>query len=254
MDVSGISLEGKVALVTGASRGIGKAISLTFAAAGADVALCSRSRLEALDGVAEGVRAQGRRALAMRADVSRTAEVEKVVDSTVRELGTIDVLVNNAGIIYRTPLLDTPEAQWDEIMDVNLKGYFLCCQAVGRIMKGQKSGVIINMSSRLGLKAQETSGAYCVAKAGVVMMTEVLALEMASCNVRVNAIAPGLIETDMTADLRTVPEVFTRLRQAIPMGRAADPAEIARVALFLASDASSYMTGQTISVDGGRNL
>jgi len=254
MNVTDLSLLGRVAVITGGSRGIGKAIALTFASAGADVVVCSRGKPGELEQVLEEILSRGRRALAVRADVSQKTDVTNLVKRTIEQIGDIDILVNNAGIIYRKLLLDTAEHEWDETMNIDLKGCYLCSKAVGKTMIARGKGTIINLSSRAGLRALSDTGAYCVAKAGVVMMTQVLALELAHYNIRVNAIAPGLIKTDMTRPLWDVPEVFNKLRQIIPMGRIADTDEIARVALFLASDASSYITGQTIIVDGGRNL
>ena len=177
-----------------------------------------------------------------------------MIEKTLEQFGCIDILVNNAGVIYRKSLLETTEQEWDETIDTDLKGYYLCAQAVSKGMMERKQGNIINLSSRLDIKANTPGGAYCVAKAGVVMLTQVLALELADYNVRVNAIAPGLIKTEMSAALWSAPKVFEQIRQAIPLGRMANTSEIARVALFLASDASSYMIGQTLLVDGGRNL
>ncbi len=247
-------LSGKIAVVTGGSRGIGKSIALTFAEAGADVVVCSRKNISELEEVAQEIQALGRRAVAIAANVAQKTEVDSMIEKTLEQFGCIDILVNNAGIMYRKSLLETTEQEWDETIDTDLKGYYLCAQAVSQGMMERKQGNIINLSSRLGIKANTPGGAYCVAKAGVVMLTQVLALELAGYNVRVNAIAPGLIKTEMSAALWSAPEVFEQIRQAIPLGRMANTGEIARVALFLASDASSYTTGQTLLVDGGRNL
>ncbi len=250
--MNGLSLEGKIAMVTGAKRGIGRAIALAFAEAGASVALCTRDTGDGrLQAVADEIRGLGRAALALQADVSRPDDVSRMVHQVVAEFGGIDLLVNNAAASLAAPLMETAEADWDRLMAVDLKGYFLCAQACARVMMERKTGGIINISSRLGLSASPRMGAYSVAKAGEIMLTKVLALELAPHNIRVNAIAPGLVETEGSAHLWGQPEVRKRFESAIPLGRIAQPADIARAALFLASDASGYITGHTMIVDGG---
>jgi len=250
MSIPSLSLEGKVAIVTGGGAGMGRSIALQFAEAGADVVVVSR-RLAVLEKVAEEIRAMGRRSLAIQVDISRKSDVDKMVQMTMDEFGGIDILVNNAGILVMRSLLDTEEDVWDEIFSINLKGYQLCSQAVGRIMVERKKGNIINIASTSGLVAFLPESAYCVSKAGVVMFTRVLAKELASCNIRVNAIAPFWVRTPMTefawSDSKTLEEEEAK----IPIGRMAEPEEIANVALFLASDLSSYIIGATIVVDGG---
>jgi len=253
--IPSFSLKGKVAVITGGKRGIGKAICLGFAEAGADVATCSRTIEDSqLRGVAEEIQRLGRRSLAIQADVTRKTDVDSMVQRVMREFGKIDILVNNAGIMIRKSLLELGEDEWDLTLDTNLKGYFICSQAVGKIMVTQKRGNIINIASEQGFRALGGRGAYPVSKAGVLMLTNVLARELAGYNVRVNGIAPGFVKTDMNRTLRSDPTELKRLETAIPMGRLAEPDDMVGAAIFLASDASSYMTGHTVVVGGGRVL
>ena len=255
MVIPSFSLKGKVAIVTGGKRGIGKAICLSFAEAGADVATCSRAIEDGqLQGVADEIQRLGRRSLAIQADVTQKTEVDNMVQRVMSEFGKIDILVNNAGIMVRKPLLELGEDEWDLTLDTNLKGYFLCSQAVGRVMVAQKQGNIINIASEQGFRALGGRGAYPVSKAGVLMLTSVLARELADHNIRVNGIAPGFVKTDMNRTLRSDPKELKRLEAAIPLGRLAEPDDMVGAAIFLASDASSYMTGHTVVVGGGRIL
>lgn len=250
--LSSFSLDGKVAIVTGAKRGLGKAIALTFAEAGADVVVCTRDVTDGkLEATAKEVRKLGRRSLAVEADVSRKADVDNLVQKVVDEFGTIDILVNNAGVYVEAPTLELSEEDWDKVIGTDLKGAFLCSQAAGKVMAKQKRGSIINIASVMGLRPVINPGAYDVAKAGLVMLTKSLAIELASYNIRVNVIAPGYIKTEMNEYIFSEPERLKAYEDATPMGRMAEPIEIARVALFLASDASSYMTGSTVLADGG---
>ena len=253
MSIPSFSLEGKVAIVTGSKQGIGKAIAVALAEAGADVAVCTRvvegGELEA---VADEIKRLGRRSLAFQTDITQKSDVDNLVQRVMDEFGTIDILVNNAGIIIRGPILDFPEDEWDRVIDTDLKGYYLCCQAVGKIMVERKRGNIINISSRIAKRAATDRGAYCVAKAGVDMLTRVLALELASYNIRVNAIAPADFRTEMTRGVLSDPETLRQRESFIPMGRIPEPSELVGAALFLASDASSFITGHIILVDGGR--
>jgi NAD(P)-dependent dehydrogenase (short-subunit alcohol dehydrogenase family) len=252
MSLPNFTLEGKVAVITGAKRGIGRAIALAFAEAGASVAVCSRDVDDGqLQAVADEVEHHGRRCLAIQADVSQKADVVTMVQKVVDAFGAIDILVNNAAVSATAPLMDTEEADWDSIISVDLKGYFLCSQAAARWMLEGKRGTIINISSRLGLKAAPFMGAYGVAKAGELMLTRILAVELAKDNIRVNAIAPGIVRTEASASVWSKPETLQRFSSAIPLGRIAVPEDIVGAALFLASDASSYITGHTIVVDGG---
>ena len=250
MSIPSLSLEGKVAIVTGAGTGMGRSIALEFAEAGADVIVASR-RPSVLEKVAEEIRAIGRRSLVVQTDVSKKSDVDKMVQKTMDEFGVIDILVNNASILIMRSLLETEEDDWDKIFDINLKGYQLCSQAVGRIMVGQKRGNIINIASTDGLVAFPPESAYGVSKAGVIMFTRVLAKELAGYNVRVNAIAPFWVRTPMTEFAWSDSKVLKEEEAKIPIGRMAEPEDIANVALFLASDLSSYVVGATIVVDGG---
>lgn len=252
MSVPSFSLKGKVAIITGGKRGIGKAIALAFAEAGASVTVCGRVTQDGqLHAVADEIKRLGHSSLAIQADVSQKTDVNNMVQTVMDEFGSIDILVNNAAVSVSAPIMDTLETDWDRIMNVDLKGYYLCSQAVGRIMVKQKGGNIINISSRLGMKATLNMGAYSVAKAGVLMLTRILALELAKHHVRVNAIAPGIVKTEGSKPLWSQPETKRRFELAIPLGKIAQPSDIVGAALFLASDASSHITGHTIVIDGG---
>lgn len=248
-------LDGKRALVTGASRGIGREIALAFAAAGADVALVSR-RAEPLAEVAREVAGLGRQAHPIACNVGRMDEVRAMVAGAVSALGGIDVLVNNAGMNpVMAPLAVLEESAWDKILDVNLKGPFVACQEVARVMRAQGTGgSIVNISSVGGLDPSPGLGAYCVSKAGLVTLTQVLARELGTTGVRVNAIAPGLIATRLSEALMTNPAIHDAVVDRTALHRHGEAVEIAGAALFLASDASSYVTGQTLVVDGGSFL
>jgi len=245
------SLEGKVAVVTGSSRGIGRAIAEGFAGAGAAVTVNGLNP-ETTQSVADAIVAAGGKSLALPADVSKAADVERLIEATVAVFGRVDILVNNAGISpYYKPAETVTEAEWDEVMRVNLKGVFLCCQAAGRVMIAQKSGRIINMSSSGGTIALPRLIAYCSAKGAINQLTRVLAVEWAPHHILVNAIAPGFIETDLTKGLRENPKRHDALIQRVPLGRLGTPAEIAGAAIYLASDAASYVTGHMLDIDGG---
>ena len=247
------SLKDKVAIVTGGSRGIGKAIALAFAQAGADVVVCSRT-LPDLEKVAEEIRALGRKSLAVPTDIISKSSIDNMVNMTVQEFGTIDILVNNAvRLTISSPLLNLREDGWDKMMNIDLKGYYLCSQAAGKVMLNSEKGNIINIASTLAFRPLPEVGAYCIAKAGVVMLTKVLAVELAKYNIRANAIAPGLTKTKFSEEARSDLS-WLRLREAAnPLGRIAEPSDVVGAALFLACDASSYITGQTICVDGGQS-
>ncbi len=252
MSIPSLSLEGKVAIVTGGGTGIGRSIALEFAKAGADVVVASR-RLPVLEKVAEEIRALGRRSLAVRTDVSQKADVDNMVQRVMDEFGAIDILVNDAGIVVPCSLLETEEDDWDKIFDINLKGCQLCSQAVGRIMVERKRGNIISIASTNSFVVGKEEAPYSISKAGVVMLTRGLAKELADYNIRVNAIAPGWIRTEMSREIWSQPESeYAKQELAkILLGRLGEPSEVANVALFLASDLSSYITGTTIVVDGG---
>ncbi|WP_232696994.1 3-oxoacyl-[acyl-carrier-protein] reductase [Brevibacillus daliensis] len=242
-------LTGKVALVTGASRGIGKAIALELAKAGANIVVnYSGNEAKAAETVEE-IKALGRDAIMIRANVGTVDEAEGMVKESIEKLGKIDILVNNAGITRDNLLMRMKESEWDEVINVNLKGVFNMTKAVTRPMMKQRSGSIINITSVVGVLGNAGQANYVAAKAGVIGLTKTTARELASRNVKVNAIAPGFITTDMTEILPE--EVKEGLLSQIPQNRLGSAEEIAKVALFLATDASSYMTGQVLHVDGG---
>ena len=248
-----LSLKNKVALVTGGKRGIGKGIALAFAEAGADVAICSRGLNDgALEEVSKEIKQFGRRALAMQVDVSKASEVEAMVLHVTKELGPIDILVNNAAIITRGQLLvDVSEEDWDKQIDINLKGLFLCARTVGKQMVLRRKGNIINITSNSGFTPTPTNGVYSISKAGAWMLTKVLAQELGKFNIRVNAISPSWVKTEMNAEMRQDPQVEQQIAKSIPLGRLGEPEDIGKIAVFLASEVADYITGQTIIPDGG---
>jgi NAD(P)-dependent dehydrogenase (short-subunit alcohol dehydrogenase family) len=246
MTLPDFSLTGRVALVTGAKRGIGRTIALTFAEAGADVVVCGRT-LPDLEKVAGEIRTLGRRSLAVKTDVSVKSDVEDLVDRVVREFGTIDVLVNNVIVYTRGPLVELAEEDWDTTVNIGVKGYFLCAQAVARVMMEKKKGNIINMVSTAGIRPTGRQGAYSIIKAADEMMVKLLAAELAEYNIRVNALAPTVVKTE-----NTNVEMFRGFMTQLPLGRLTEVEELAAAALFLASDAASYISGHTLVVDGGR--
>lgn len=251
MSIPSISLAGRVAIVTGSSRGIGKGIALMFAEAGADVVVCSRNTDGRLEPAAEEIRKLGRRSLAIKTDVTRSADVENLVRKTKDELGAVDILVNNAGTIIRANVVEHSEVDWDRVLDTNLKAVFLCSRAAGRVMMEQKRGNIINIASYRGIVASPGRASYSVSKAGVIMLTSVLAYEFASYNIRVNAIAPGWVKTELTEPLWGDPKRSKTITDTISMARWSTVEEIAKVALFLASETAGYVTGHTLLADGG---
>jgi NAD(P)-dependent dehydrogenase (short-subunit alcohol dehydrogenase family) len=250
--LSRFSLEGKVALVTGGKRGLGKAMALGFADAGADVAICSRVLADGeLEAAANEIRQLGRRSIAIQADVTRKADVERMVEQVEAELGAVDILVNNAGQYIEIPTLKLSEEDWDAVQATHLKGSFLCSQAAGKVMVKQKRGNIINIASVIGIRPIPCPGGYDAAKAGLMMFTASLAVELAPYNIRVNAIAPGFTKTKMNDRITKNPEILKKFQQAIALGRIGEVEEIATTAIFLASAASDYITGITILADGG---
>ena len=248
-------LERRVAIVTGGGTGIGRSIALEFAKEGADVVVSSRKRAN-LEKVAEEIKALGGHSLAVAADVGVREQVQNIVKQTVDKFGRIDVLVNNAAILHVATLLDTSEEIWDEVIDINLKGVFLCTQAVARHMIEQKYGKIINISSVAG-RGGAFSGlsSYSAAKAGVIQLTKSAALELAPYGISVNAIAPGAVITPITYFQRTpeqVEQFMENSKRLAVLGRLGDTQDIANLALFLASEDSSFICGETIAIDGGR--
>ena len=252
MSIPNLSLAGEVAIVTGSRRGIGKTIALAFAQAGADVAVCDIVIDDGqLVSVAEEIQRLGRRSLAIQVNTSKKKDVDNLVQKIVDQFGVIDILVNNAGIIIKSPLLDMPENDWDKLMSVDLKGYFLCSQAVGKRMIKQKKGKMINIASQYAFKVTPGMGVYSIAKAGVVMLTRVLAQELGSYGIRANTIAPCLVRTEFSRPNWSDPEFLKQVEASIPLGRVAETDDLVGAALFLASEASSFITGHTILVDGG---
>jgi len=242
-------LEGKVALITGASRGIGRGIALKFAEQGANVAFTYLSSVEKGEALAKELEAYGIKAKGYRSDAADFKAAEELVNSVVNDFGTVDVLVNNAGITRDTLLMRMSEQQWDEVMNANLKSVFNLTKAVQKPMLKQRKGSIINMSSVVGVKGNAGQSNYAASKAGIIGFTKSVALELGSRNIRSNAIAPGFIETEMTEVLD--PKVVQGWRDNIPLKRGGSVDDIANATIFLASDMSAYITGQTLNVCGG---
>ncbi|OGK99435.1 MAG: 2-deoxy-D-gluconate 3-dehydrogenase [Candidatus Rokubacteria bacterium RIFCSPHIGHO2_12_FULL_73_22] len=245
-------LAGKVAIVTGASRGLGRAIALALAGAGADVALAARSKPD-LEETARLARATGRRALVVPTDVTRYDAVEALVARTVEELGRLDVLVNNSGVARPAPLAETSPADWRAVLDVNLTGVFHGCRAAGPHLIAQKSGKVINLASVLGQVGLAGYTVYAASKGGVIALTRALGVEWARHGIQVNAIAPGWFVTEMNEAAFAEPKLAERLLRDVPMRRTGRLEEIGPLAVYLASPASDFMTGQTIFLDGGHS-
>ena len=242
-------LDGKTALVTGASRGIGRAIALRLAAEGARVAINYAGNVKAAEEVKAAIEAAGGTAILCRADVADSAAVEAMVADVAKAFGAIDILVNNAGITRDTLLMRMKDEDFAKVLDTNLKGVFYCTKAVAKLMMKKRAGRIVNMASVVGLVGNAGQTNYAAAKAGVIGFSKSAAKELASRGITVNAVAPGFIGTDMTADL---PEsVKEKALSDIPLGRAGQPEDVANAVLFLASEQASYITGQVVHVDGG---
>ncbi|MCD8490388.1 MAG: 3-oxoacyl-[acyl-carrier-protein] reductase [Desertifilum sp.] len=245
--MEGSRLNDKVAIVTGASRGIGRAVAIALASEGAKVVVNYASSSTAAQEVVSTITEMGQTAIALAADVSKADEVENLINATMEKWGRVDILVNNAGITRDTLLLRMKPEEWQAVIDLNLTGVFLCTRAVSKIMLKQRSGRIINISSVAGQMGNPGQANYSAAKAGVIGFTKTVAKELASRSVTVNAVAPGFIETDMTKDLKA-----DDILKFIPLGRYGKPEEIAGMVKFLATDdAAAYITGQVFNVDGG---
>ncbi len=240
-----MDLTDKVAIITGARRGIGREIAVTFAKAGADITIIDLD-LEDLKKVSKEIEKTGRKALPLEIDITDKDKVEKMVDTTVEEFGKVDILVNNAGIAIMKPFIELSEEDISSILDVNLKGCFFCCQAVLPEMIKRHYGKIINIASISGMVGLATESAYSASKAGVIALTKTLAMEMGEYEINVNAISPGSIETEMTKNLH-----HPKLMDILLIRRMGKPEEVANLALFLASPQSDYITGTTILIDGG---
>ncbi|MEE8374498.1 MAG: glucose 1-dehydrogenase [Dehalococcoidia bacterium] len=244
-------LTGKVAVVTGGGTGLGEAIAKALAEAGASIVLCGRRR-EPLDKVASEIESGGGKALPIRTDVTNADDVNAMASKALNAFGRVDVLVNNAGINTVKPFLELTEKEWDAVLDTNLKGCFYCCQALGRGMVEQESGSIINVVSVFGRTGFMNISPYIASKGAIVQLTKALAVEWARHNVRVNAIAPSYFETEMAKrDIEADERVLKFNLNKIPMRRGGKPHEMGGIAVFLASEASSFVTGETIAVDGG---
>lgn len=242
-------LDGKSAIVTGASRGIGKEIALYLAKEGAKVAVNYSGSQEKAEAVVEEIKSFGGEAFAVQANVDQSEDVQKLISTTLETFGTIDILVNNAGITRDNLLMRMKEQEWDDVLNTNLKGVFLCTKAVTRQMMKQRQGRIINITSIVGVSGNPGQANYVAAKAGVIGLTKSTALELASRNITVNSVAPGFITTDMTDALPE--EVKTQMLSQIPLAKFGNPEDIAKAVAFLASDDANYITGQTLHVNGG---
>lgn len=245
-----ISFENKIVLVTGGSRGIGKAIAMGFARSGADVVIASRKMAD-LEKTAEEIRKAGRKCLPVAAHIGRPEDIKTLVEKVVAEFGTIDILINNAATNpSMAPAIDIDERAWDSIMNLNLKGLFFLSQAAARIMKEKGGGKIINVASVAGI-TPDILPVYSISKAGVIMATKVMAQQWAIYNIRVNAIAPSLTKTKFSEPLWSNQDILNIAMSRTPLGRPAEPEDMVGAVLYLASDASSYITGQVLAVDGG---
>lgn len=241
--------EGKTAVVTGASRGIGRSIALRLASEGAKVTVNYSGSQEKAEAVAEEIRAAGGEAIVFQADVSDADQVKAMMDETVKQFGSLDFLVNNAGITRDNLLMRMKEDEWDDVLSINLKGVFLCTKAVTRQMMRQRAGRIVNLASVVGVAGNAGQANYVAAKAGVIGLTKTTAKELSARNILVNAVAPGFITTDMTDELGE--EMKEQLLSTIPLAKLGSPEDIAGTVAFLLSDDAQYITGQTIHVDGG---
>ena len=246
-------LAGRTALVTGAGKGLGRAIALGFAGAGADVVLMARTRAD-LEAVAREVEALGRQALVAVADATDSRQVDAVVEQAVARFGRVDVLAHAAGGSLRKPSVEVTDEEWDGVISANLSSTFKVCRAVGRHMLAQGGGSIINLSSTAGMRGRAGNAPYSAAKAAVINLSRALAMEWAPKGVRVNVLAPGRFLTPLTEAEMSVPEKYAAFVRQVPLGRIGKPEEIQDIAVWLASDASAYVTGSTITLDGGQTL
>jgi NAD(P)-dependent dehydrogenase (short-subunit alcohol dehydrogenase family) len=251
MSLDVFKLDGRVALITGGNRGLGFAMARALAEAGADIVVTSRQLEKAQQSATALAEAAGRRTLGLAVDVTEAQQVETMISSILQAFGRIDILVNNAGINIRKPIEEFDEASWDRVQETNLKAPFLCSRAVASYMKQQRWGRVINIASMMGLTALPERSAYCSSKGGVIMLTKVLALEWAPYNIMVNALCPGPFATELNTPVMNNPQANQFFLNHIALGRWGKPEELGGAIVFLASDASSFMTGATLVVDGG---
>lgn len=250
MDKISYDLEGKVVVVTGASRGIGLELARNLISQKAKIAICGRKQ-ENIDAALAKLDA-GDNALAIKAHIARQEDVDTLFDTTIDKFGRLDVLINNVGMnLLTASTIETELPMWQKIIDTNLMGTFICSRRAGQIMKGQKKGKIVSISSIAGRKAAPGMGIYGIAKAGIEMLTKVLASELAPFNIQVNAVAPSMVRTDFSKPFWSNKDIYDQIIKTIPLGRIADPIDVVHPVLFLCSDAARFITGQTIIVDGG---
>lgn len=250
LNTAWLNLSGRVAVVTGAAGGIGKTLSTGFAKAGAKVALLDRERADC-EAVASQIREDGGHAVAIRCDISDPQSVDSAESECARLLGPCDVLVNNAAALHSGPLVDTAAAKWNELLSINLTGYFLCSKAFGKSMIERRRGSLVHVASIAGYYPQSYSGAYSVSKAGVLMLSQILAVEMGEYNIRSNVVSPAMVRTPLSEPFYSDPELLRRREAIVPSRRIGTPTDVMEASLFLASDRASYVNGQELLVDGG---
>lgn len=251
--IPGMDLTGRIALVTGATKGLGYGMALGLAQMGADIVVVSRTAADCAN-VAKEIETMGRKAIAAPADVSTVQGIEKLVSKVIREIGKIDILVNNAGTAVTQKAVDITEREWDTTLNLNLKGIFFLCQAVGKHMIERRQGSIINISSAAGLKQDINLSPYYISKAGAIQLSKVLALEWARHNIRVNCVCPGYVMTPLNEKELSNPKISDHFLKRIPLRKFGEVGEIAGIVVYLASDASRYVTGSVFSIDGGFTL